>query len=331
MSTTKVSIIIPTYNRAHLIRETLDSIIAQTYTNWECIIIDDGSDDDTEQVIANYIKKDNRFQYHHRPVDRQKGANACRNYGFEMSKGDYIKWFDSDDIMHADFLAKQVEILEESTYLDFCVCLSKTFYDNNPTIVENNDANRIISHGLILSYFVKNHYFFTGAPLWRTNFLRGKELFDEILSDSHEADFHFRMLIYNPKYLYTNHRLFMIRRGSESITQNEQNKKSSLESKIIFFFKAKKIISIQKGEDHILINEYLSFRISSTIYELCSFNFRFRILHQQKKYILRLVFQNKMRSISRIRLIVGFFLLLFFGKGYRFLKGNLNIREAIGN
>ena len=57
-----VSIIIPTYNRAHLIGETLDSISAQTFRNWECIIVDDGSTDDTATLIANYIKKDIRFQ-----------------------------------------------------------------------------------------------------------------------------------------------------------------------------------------------------------------------------------------------------------------------------
>ena len=75
-----VSIIIPTYNRAHLIAETLDSIIAQTYTNWECIVVDDGSTDPTDELMETYCKKDSRFQYYHRPKNRPKGANACRNY-----------------------------------------------------------------------------------------------------------------------------------------------------------------------------------------------------------------------------------------------------------
>lgn len=82
-----VSIIIPTYNRAHLIGETLDSVLAQIYTNWECIVVDDGSTDSTAELLAFYVEKDSRFQYHHRPKDRLKGANACRNYGFELSRG----------------------------------------------------------------------------------------------------------------------------------------------------------------------------------------------------------------------------------------------------
>ena len=59
-----ISIIIPTYNRAHIIGETLDSIIAQTYTNWECIVVDDGSSDNTAEVMAKYIVKDSRFRYY---------------------------------------------------------------------------------------------------------------------------------------------------------------------------------------------------------------------------------------------------------------------------
>jgi len=94
-----ISIIIPTYNRAHLIGETLDSIIAQTYQNWECIVVDDGSDDDTEEVMKSYIQNDNRIYYYHRPEEHLPGGNGARNFGFEKSTGEYIQWFDSDDLM----------------------------------------------------------------------------------------------------------------------------------------------------------------------------------------------------------------------------------------
>src|SRR5690554_713750 len=106
-----VSIIIPTYNRAHLIGETLDSVLAQTYQNWECIVVDDGSTDNTEEVMAAYIAKDARFQYHHRPKDRLPGGNAARNYGFEVSRGEYVNWFDSDDLMLSDFIESSIQIL----------------------------------------------------------------------------------------------------------------------------------------------------------------------------------------------------------------------------
>ena len=108
MNSPLISIIIPTYNRAHLIGETLDSILLQTYPNWECIVVDDGSADNTADVMRDNIKNDNRFQYHQRPDNRKKSPNSCRNYGFELSKGEYIKWFDSDDIMLPYLLEKQI-------------------------------------------------------------------------------------------------------------------------------------------------------------------------------------------------------------------------------
>ena len=72
-----VSIIIPTYNRAHVIGETLDSVLLQTYCNWECIVVDDGSSDNTSEILDNYCKKDTRFQYYIRPTNRKKGAGSC--------------------------------------------------------------------------------------------------------------------------------------------------------------------------------------------------------------------------------------------------------------
>jgi len=122
MNNPLVSIIIPTFNRAHLIGETLDSIMAQTYTNWECIIVDDGSTDGTDKVMAEYIAKDPRFQYHHRPKDRLPGGNAARNYGFEVSKGEYVNWFDSDDIMLPSKLKVKIKHFEKNKNLDVVFC-----------------------------------------------------------------------------------------------------------------------------------------------------------------------------------------------------------------
>lgn len=99
-----VSIIIPTYNRAHLIGETLDSVLAQTYQNWECIVVDDGSNDDTDQIMSKYLSQDSRFQYFQRPENKLKGANACRNHGFDKSKGDFLIFLDSDDLLEENCL-----------------------------------------------------------------------------------------------------------------------------------------------------------------------------------------------------------------------------------
>ncbi|MBZ9652109.1 glycosyltransferase family 2 protein [Psychroflexus montanilacus] len=124
-----VSVIIPTYNRAHLIGETLDSVLAQTYLNWECIIVDDGSSDNTDEVVSDYVSKDSRFKYFHRPDEHLPGGNGARNYGFKMSQGEYVNWFDSDDLMVAEKLEVKVKAMLEND-VDFVV--SQTKYFNAP-------------------------------------------------------------------------------------------------------------------------------------------------------------------------------------------------------
>lgn len=109
-----VSIIIPTFNREDLILETLDSVLAQTYQNWECLVIDDGSTDRTARLEDELVRKDPRFQYHLRPALYPKGACCARNYGFSLSKGEYIQWLDDDDLLAPAKLELQVKALENS-------------------------------------------------------------------------------------------------------------------------------------------------------------------------------------------------------------------------
>tara|TARA_R110002012_G_scaffold281843_2_gene471418 strand:- start:9483 stop:10418 length:936 start_codon:yes stop_codon:yes gene_type:complete len=125
----KVSIIIATYNRASFITETLYSIKKQSFKNWECIIVDDCSNDSTSEVVSNFIKRDNRFSFHIRPNNLNKGANVCRNFGFNISTGEYIKYFDSDDIMSFNHLEVLVSVIEENN-LDFAVGNCRNFDKN---------------------------------------------------------------------------------------------------------------------------------------------------------------------------------------------------------
>jgi glycosyltransferase involved in cell wall biosynthesis len=100
----QVSIIMASYNRAHFIGETLDSILNQTFENWECLIIDDGSADNTKEILRPYLLRDSRLNYYERTKDHKKGLPGCRNQGLELAKGDYIIFFDDDDIVHPDNL-----------------------------------------------------------------------------------------------------------------------------------------------------------------------------------------------------------------------------------
>lgn len=121
-----ISIIIPVYNREKLVEETLDSILKQTFHEWECILVDDGSTDSTYTILQQYQKKDSRFIIFERPISLKKGANSCRNYGFKKTNGNYIKWFDSDDIMLPHHLEIAYQTLIENK-LDFVITDTENF------------------------------------------------------------------------------------------------------------------------------------------------------------------------------------------------------------
>lgn len=117
-----VSIIIPAYNAAAFIRETLDSILAQTYSDFEIIVVNDGSTDDTEGVVKSF--SDKRIHY---KFKQNEGVSITRNYGFDLSKGKYIVFFDADDLMTVDFLEKRVEALENNKDIGFCCGILEFF------------------------------------------------------------------------------------------------------------------------------------------------------------------------------------------------------------
>lgn len=103
----RVSVIIPTYNRGHYIGQAIDSVLAQTFVDFECIVIDDGSTDNTGEVVARYGSRVRYLQQAHsgRPA-------VARNTGLRVARGEYIAFLDSDDIWLPDKLARQISVLE---------------------------------------------------------------------------------------------------------------------------------------------------------------------------------------------------------------------------
>ena len=194
LSTNLISIIIPTYNRAHLIGETLNSILQQTYQNWECIVVDDGSCDGTKEVMKAYCQKDSRIQYHQRPKEHLPGGNGARNYGFKLSKGEYIQWFDSDDLMKSDHLEIKWRIIKKYK-LDFVISRTANFVENKNKLIsinkyQNNDANE-----LNLSNFLNNRvYWLTCDILFYKKSLPPKLKFTEYLKSGQETNFFIKLL-----------------------------------------------------------------------------------------------------------------------------------------
>lgn len=109
-----VSIIMPSYNTASFISQSIDSVLAQTYENWELIIVDDCSTDETKEVVSNYQKKDDRIHFF--VNEKNSGAAISRNKAIELSKGEWIAFLDSDDIWEKDKLKNQILFMEKNRY-----------------------------------------------------------------------------------------------------------------------------------------------------------------------------------------------------------------------
>lgn len=109
-----VSIIMPCYNGEKYIEETIGSVLAQTYKNWELIVVDDGSKDASAQIVKELAKKDSRIKL---LQQSNAGSAAARNNGIRNAKGRYIALLDSDDLWHCNFLSEQLQFMKEKKAL----------------------------------------------------------------------------------------------------------------------------------------------------------------------------------------------------------------------
>ncbi|OQX54719.1 MAG: hypothetical protein B5M53_05570 [Candidatus Cloacimonas sp. 4484_209] len=185
-----VSVIIPTYNRAHLIRRAIQSVLNQTYQDFEIIIVDDGSTDDTEEVVKSF--KNERIRYIRQ--EKNEGAAAARNTGIKMAKGEYIAFQDSDDEWLPEKLEKQMKILENASpdlgvvYTSaWKVWDGKKIYEKSPTIMPYE------------GYICKDRIdlrvkgIFLQSALIKKRYLLEIDMLDESLPRYHDLDLFIRL------------------------------------------------------------------------------------------------------------------------------------------
>ena len=146
----KISVIIPVYNTARTLPRCLDSIICQTYSDWECIVVDDGSTDDSPEIIKKYSIKDKRIKF---ICQSNSGVSAARNRGIKDSSGEYITFIDSDDYVESDYFKQAVDLLtvHNAEMLlagyteDYCINGKITSHDSIlPNWIASNDGVAIL-------------------------------------------------------------------------------------------------------------------------------------------------------------------------------------------
>lgn len=212
----KVTIIMATYNRAHLIVETLHSIQNQTCEDWECLIIDDHGTDNTLEVITPILDKDFRFKFLKRPENYKKGLPGCRNYGLDLAKGEYVIFFDDDDIVHPENLKISIEVIETNA-VDFCHYQKKSFENQKPiltstpiTIVKSivkSDIEKVITQTIGLASCTvlwKKKCFDTIRFNESLLYAEEWECYSKIISDNFKGIIISNILYYNRKHSNSN-------------------------------------------------------------------------------------------------------------------------------
>lgn len=309
-----ISIIIPTYNRANLISMTLKSIQNQSYKNFECLVVDDGSTDETEMVLQNFIKSDPRFQFLKRPSSRKNGPNSCRNYGFEKAIGDFIYFFDSDDFLKSHALETYIKAFQLNTD---GVLAQVERVDYKTGILQ--DINTIESNNLIEDYFTYKICYFVCGILWRKSFLEAQnELFDESIGNHDEWDFNLRMIYAQPEIIKIKEPLVIYYQHHYSY-KNEVKKGNDLEINSAFKARFKHLdllVKLNPENKTIYTNHIEGFYIKTI---------RNKLLYGQSNwftyYKSAIFFKLRTGSfISIIKLSVGIILLKYFGKGYSFFE-----------
>lgn len=220
-----VSFVIPLLNRKNLVSKTLEAVINQTYTNWEAIIVDDGSTDGSLEYLIEHYSDERRIKIFSRPSDRTKGAPSSRNFGIENVKGSYIIFLDSDDLLAPYCLERRVSSFKENLDQDFLVfpvlCFDWTPGDSAKlwnVDKEKSDLSRMLDLDVP---------FITFSSIWKKESIDRLGKWDERLTCWQDYDYYIRALIsgFLWKKIQSEPDAFYRRGNADKITQGKKSVK----------------------------------------------------------------------------------------------------------
>ena len=225
-----ISIILPTYNRAHLLPRAIQSVLNQDYQDWELLIWDDGSSDETEQVVATYT--DERIKYH---FDTNHGAAYARNRAVEKASMDFLAFLDSDDEWKPEKLTRQVTALNshpeiDVLFTDFAniregeVQVHHTFLDYQKALQKTKKKQLdedlyLIQEGFPASIATDNYIALDSVMLRRKVFSRAGG-FNETLFNSEDFEFWWRLALAEYGFGYIDRELLIRHKAAGSLSSN---------------------------------------------------------------------------------------------------------------
>lgn len=239
----KISIIIPFYNQGEYLNDTLLSVYNQTHINWECILVNDGSNDSSKTIANKWVNKDKRFKYFY---IENSGVSKARNLGLIKASGDYIQFLDSDDYLFPTKLEDSLKLITEDNNLEIVISNFKMFEDSiNKTIVPYCDLKAIQFN---LETFIYQWNFSFSLPIHCA--LIKRTLFQNVtftLNMTAQEDWIVWVEIFkqNPKTCFLNKELVLYRLHPNSRTQSS----NIIEDQIKALIKLKELLPETKFND----------------------------------------------------------------------------------
>jgi len=281
-----VSVIIPTYNRPTYLKQALDSVVNQTYTNMEIIVVDDGSEVNYAQEICNKFKN-TRYIY-----KKNGGLSSARNYGILNAKGEYIAFLDDDDFWREDKLQKQVEALKMNPSIDL-VHSSALVVDEKGTstgTIIGASPNKIHKRsGYVFWNALGVWVVKSPTPLIRKKVFKSDLMFDETIKVGEDIDFYQRMF-YRHKVLYINEPLAFYREyNNEERLSLQKVKYIGIEKKMLKNFQ-------KMGLKNLIINYRIAYLLSKSALR------RWNLVYPENKIKLNLFekYLTPTKTISRL-------------------------------
>ena len=183
----KISVMIPVYNSARFLQEAIESVLAQTYKDYEIIVIDDGSTDNTKEVLAPYC---DRIRYIYQ---QNQGASSARNKGIRYSQGEYIAFLDADDIWLPEKLHIQVDYLDNNQEIALIYSWALWVDVNGRPLNKRNRSNRSLPTGDIFNILFVRNFITPSSVMIRKRMLDTVGLFDESLTHAEDHELWLRI------------------------------------------------------------------------------------------------------------------------------------------
>lgn len=250
----RVSVIVPSYNYGSYIAECLDSLIAQSFRHWECIVVDNGSTDHTAEVVKSYAARDPRIHYHY---TEQNGVSFARNKAVELSQGAYILPLDADDKIDQTYLQKAVAVLDSRPDIKLVYCDAELFgaFSGKWVLPEYSLREMLIENSIFCSAFYRKADFYAAGG-YDENMKEGFEDWDfwirmlkggEKVYKIPEALFYYRMRLNSRNGVLTPAKQLGLRRKIFENHKSLYEANFSLPEFIFEYYELKKELAALKG------------------------------------------------------------------------------------